>query len=139
MEIDQIIETIVRNLQKNGFPDSRVSLPKNALEFFVKKHDYELEDVLYEMQQNEVHSKIEEARIIFSADVFSDSQKEEIPEGFDFSALKNMDLSKLKEKAESMMSQMSPEERRRYEDMYAKMSPEERQKIFEQAKSMGLF
>ena len=139
MEIDQIIETIVRNLQKNGFPDSRVSLPKNALESFVKKHDFELEDVLYEMQQNEIHSKVEDVRIIFSPDAFSDPQKEEAPGGFDFSALKNMDLSKLKEKAESMMNRMSPEERTRYQDMYEKMSPEERQKIFEQAKSMGLF
>ena len=139
MEIDQIIETIVRNLQKNGFPDSRVSLPKNTLESFVKKHDFELEDVLYEMQQNEIHSKVEDVRIIFSPDAFSDPQKEEAPGCFDFSALKNMDLSKLKEKAESMMNQMSPEERKRYQDMYEKMSPEERQKIFEQAKSMGLF
>ena len=139
MEIDQIIETIVTNLQKNGFPDSRVSLPKKALESYAKKHDYELEDVLYEMKQNDIHSEIEDTRIIFSPNAFPDTKKEEPLAGFDFSALKNMDLSKLKERAESMMSQMSPEERKRYQDMYEKMSPEERQKIFEQAKSIGLF
>ena len=139
MEIDQIIETIVSNLQKNGFPDSKVSLPSNALEAFVRKHDYELEDVLYEMKQNEIYSKTENARIIFSPTPFSESEREDIPKDFDFSAMKNMDLSELKKKAEDMMNQMSPEERRRYEDMYAKMSPEERQKLFEQARSMGLF
>ena len=140
MEIDQIIETIASNLQRNGFPDSKVSLPKNSLESFVKKHDFELEDILYEMQQKDIYSTIESTRIIFSPTAFSDPEKEEaIPPGFDFSALKNMDLSKLKEKAETMMSQMSPEDRKRYQDRYEKMSPDERQKIFEQAKSMGLF
>ncbi|EKD27007.1 MAG: hypothetical protein ACD_79C00933G0002 [uncultured bacterium] len=137
MDIEAIFEKIISNLGKHGFPAKKVSFPKQSIENFVKKHDYDLTDVLDELHLNkDIYYKINDNQIIFSKTEFN--EEKETKEDIDLSKLKNMDPSILKQQAESMMKNMSPEELNEIQRKFENLSSEEKQKIFEMAKNMGL-
>ncbi|MBN2145140.1 MAG: hypothetical protein JW774_11000 [Candidatus Aureabacteria bacterium] len=131
MEIEQIIETIRTNLEKNGYPAKRVSFPKMALINFINKHDFELEDVLGEMQLKDIFHEVREDRIIFSSN-------KETPSEFDFSVLNKMDPAWIRQQAEMMMKHLTPEQLEEVRKKYEAMDPEEKRKVLEMAKNMGL-
>jgi hypothetical protein len=130
MEIDQLIKTIVSNLEKNGYPAKKVSFPKTSLEQFVKKNDYDLEDILGEMQLRDIFHESTPDKIIFSS-------TKEPDRGFDFSDLKNRDPFWVRQQAEAMMKNMTPEQMEDVRKKFEAMSPEEKQKIMDMAKNMG--
>ena len=137
MKMDSLIETIVSNLRKNGFPAKKVSLPKTALESFVKKSDFDLDDVLGEMEQQEIFQRMDGERVVFSAEPLA------TPSGFDFEnfnldSLKNLDPETLKKQAQSFMETLTPEQKEEAFKKFSGMSVEDRNKLFEAAKKMGL-
>ena len=137
--MEKIIETIVSNLQKNGFPSKKVSFPKASLESFIRKQDYELEDVLGEMRQDDIFSVIKGEKVIFSSEEMTQEKEAFDFSNMDLSALKNMDPKTLKERADEMMKNLPPEELEKYRKMFENMSAEEKSKLFDQARQMGLY
>lgn len=131
MEYSDIKETIVNNLKKNGYPEKKVSFNKDSLESFVKKHDYELDDILGEMEAEAIYSKLKNNKIIFSSTEFAEAA----PEGNPFSGFNNDDMKK---KAFEMMQNMSPEELESIKKKIDAMSDEEKAEMMNKAREMGL-
>lgn len=139
MDIDEIITTIKSNLKKNGFPDNKVTFPVGSLTNFLKKYDFDLDDVLGTLQDDEIYSKINEDKVLFSNQDFSKPDSS----GFDFSninldALKNMDPEQLKKQASEFMKTMSPEQMKDIKQKYDNMSEEERDQITKMSQKIGL-
>jgi len=140
MDIDEIIKTIKSNLKKNGFPDNKVTFPVSSLTNFVKKYDFDLDDVLGTLQDDEIYSKINnEDKILFSNHDLGKPDSS----GFDFSsinldALKNMDPEQLKKQASEFMKTMSPEQMKDIKQKYDNMSDEERDQITKMSQNIGL-
>lgn len=130
MEIDEIIEKITCNLTKNGFPQNKVSFSAASIENFVKKNDYDLEDVLGSLEDKSIFSKKEGEKIIFSSNDFN--QNKSFPD-IDWSALEKMDPEFLKQQADDLMKKMSPEQINDIKKKFDNLSSSEKEKIMKMA------
>lgn len=149
---EKFIETIKSNLDRNGFPDKKVSLPLEKLYEAAENKGLSLNDCLLAMENEGIFHEKTTEKIIFrgpaqnpfnesyvSAEESSKAQNS----SFDMNNV-NPDMFKGKSKediqkqAQDYMSQMSPDQLKQIQEMYAKMSPEEKQKIMDQARNMGM-
>lgn len=113
-------EQIIKNLENNGFPQKKVSLPLEKMYEVADNKGENLNSILDELNaQGIAHTKTSD-KIVFS------------------SALPNMGPDAFK-KAREMMDKMGPEEMQRLQEQIANMSDEEKEKLMQQAKAMGLF
>ena len=135
MELDDIIETIVTNLQKNGFPDKKVSFMKQKLLPFIEKHDFSMSEVQGELEDNDIYVIEEMERFIF--------QSEPVEESPDVNQMREA-IEKLKaqggdlqQKSQEMWNNMGEAEKKELMERFAKLDPKERQKIMEMGRSLG--
>lgn len=113
-------EQILKNLELNGFPTKKVSLPLEKMYEIADEKGENLNKILDDLKlEGIVHEKTDD-KIVFS------------------NGMPNLN-PKFFEKAQEMMRNMDPEEMRKVQEQVASMSEEERQKLMDQAKSMGLF
>lgn len=123
--MEQFIEQIIKNLESNGFPSKRVSLPTEKMFEVADNKGFSFNSVLNEMREkHNINSVIEGEKIVFSHE-----HKEEAPR------VPKEDMYK---QAQDMMSQMTPEELKKMQDMIMNMSPEEKEEMMKKGKEMGL-
>ncbi|MBL6991195.1 MAG: hypothetical protein ISR65_15530 [Bacteriovoracaceae bacterium] len=119
------IKSVINNLENNGFPQKRVSLPLEKMYEIAENKGLNLNQVLETLETD--HSIVSEKtddRIIFTQQLANDIDPN-----------KKEDLMK---QAMEMMNKMSPEELQRIQETFENMTPEEKQEIMRQGKDMGL-
>ena len=135
---EQFIKQISENLKGNGFPEKKVSLPLEKMYEVADSKGLSFNDVLREMKEKHgIESLLETERVIFSSAAQKDTKQNE---SFSFNPeeLKNMDQDELKDKAQSFMKSMSPEQMAEIQKTFANMSQEEKDEIMRKGKEMGL-
>ena len=119
------IEKIIENLESNGFPTKRVSLPTEKMFEAADNRGLSFNKVLGEMRDEyQINSIIEGEKIIFSHEYKEDAPR--VPKE---------DLYK---QAQDMMSQMTPEELQKMQDTILNMSPEQKEELMKKGKDLGL-
>ncbi len=113
-------DQILKNLEMNGFPQKKVSLPLEKMYEVADEKGENLNTILEELKVLGVDHLKEEDKIVFK------------------SALPNMTGDSIK-RAQEMMAKMDPKELKDLQEQIANMSEEEKEKLLEQAKAMGLF
>ena len=135
---EQFIKQIEENLKGNGFPEKKVSLPLEKMYEIADSKGLSFNDVLREMKEKHgIESLLETERVIFSSTAQKDAGNKE-PFSFNPEELKNMDQDELKDKAQSFMKSMSPEQMAEIQKTFANMSQEEKDEIMRKGKEMGL-
>ena len=135
---EQFIKQIKEYLKGNGFPEKKVSLPLEKMYEIADSKGLSFNDVLREMKENHgIESLLETERVIFSSTAQKDAESKE-PFSFNPEELKNMDQDELKDKAQSFMKSMSPEQMAEIQKTFANMSQEEKDEIMRKGKEMGL-
>ena len=135
---EQFIKQIEENLKGNGFPEKKVSLPLEKMYEIADSKGLSFNDVLREMKEKHgIESLLETERVIFSSTAQKDAESKE-PFSFNPEELKNMDQDELKDKAQSFMKSMSPEQMAEIQKTFANMSQEEKDEIMRKGKEMGL-
>lgn len=151
-EIGEFIAKIIETLNKNGYPDKKVSLPLEQM--YEKAYDrgFSFNKVLDFLKEKGIdHEKTTEKIIFFPA---TDSQtvpqqsakaapeqESDVgsgPSGFDPSSLGGINMGEMFKKAQEMMSQMSPEQIQNIQKMVSNMTPEQRAEMMKKAKDSGL-
>ncbi len=124
--MEQLKQQILSNLQRNGFPSKKVSLPTDKLFDAAERRGFSFNKLADQLRLEGIEITIEADRIIFSS--ISNT-----PDSSDF------ELGSLYQKAQEMMAKMSPEERDNLMKQYQNMSEEEKASIMDKAKKMGLY
>jgi len=110
---------ILRNLESNGFPNKKVSLPMDKLYESADNQGVNLNKILEELQADQIENIKQDDKIIFTK-------------------IKNMPNSDMLNKAKEMMDKMSPEQMNELKEKVQNMSPEELNNIMNSAKDMGI-
>lgn len=126
--MQNFIDKIINTLKANGFPQKRVSLPTEKMYEAADNKGLSFNQVLDEMKEkHQITAEIGPEKTIFS--------QEEAPSENPFGG---MDQASMFQKAQEMMSQMSPEELKRMQDMVANMTPEQKEEMMKKGKEMGI-
>ena len=120
--MEQLKQQILSNLQRNGFPSKKVSLPTDKLFDAAERRGFSFNKLADQLRLEGIEITIEADRIIFSS--ISNT-----PDSSDF------ELGNLYQKAQEMMAKMSPEERENLMKQYQNMSEEEKASIMDKAKN----
>lgn len=127
--MEEFIELIMRNLNKNGFPERRVSFDMEKLYELAEDRRISLNNVLDHMKTQGVDHDKKGDKIIF---------KVSAPQQPDFSGLPPDFLAQ----AQAMMGSMSEDEldatRAMVQERLGAMNEQERDQLFAQIKGMGL-
>jgi hypothetical protein len=127
LTMEDFIKQIIKNLENNGFPDKKVSLPTEKMYEIADNKGLSLNKVLETMKEQEgIHFEIGDEKIVFAKIVVDESN------------FPNLNPEMMK-KAQEMMSKMDPAEMQKIQDQIANMSEEEKEEMLEKAKGMGLF
>ena len=114
------IEQIISNLEANGFPAKRVSLPTEKMYEVADNKGLSFNAVLDEMKaSHNIQTEIGADKTVF----FKEEQ---------------MNQDDMYAQAQEMMSKMSPEELKQMQDMVMNMSPEQKEEMMKKAKDMGM-
>jgi hypothetical protein len=158
-ETGVFIANIVKNLEKNGFPDKRVSLPleklyesaynkglnfNRVLEFLAEKdiqHEKTAEKIVFYSAPKEVAKA--EAEIVVENDDSSPASSMDAPpsmedmmKGMGGDMFSNPKFKGMMDQAMNMMKNMSPEQLSEIQKMAENMSPEERDDMMKKAKDL---
>lgn len=118
--MEKFIEQILKNLENNGFPHKRVSLPTEKMYEIADNKGLSLNKALDGLKaKHNITSEIGADKIVFSKEV----------------AMSQEDMYA---QAQEMMSKMSPEEMQRMQEMVMNMSPEQKEELMQKGKDMGL-
>lgn len=125
--INNFKKQILKNLESNGFPDNKVSLPTEKMYEVADEKGLSLNKVLEELREEEnIQFEIGDDKIVFSKVTVDQNN------------FPNMNPDMMK-KAQEMMSSMNPSELAKIQEQIANMSEEEKEEMLKQAKNMGLF
>lgn len=128
----KFIEQIVKNLELNGFPAKKVSLPTEKMFEIADTKGFSFNAVMDEMNSSmQILGVIEGDKIVFSKAVENMS-------GFDMSAFEGLSESEQMAKAQEMMSKMDPAQLQGMKDIFMNMSEEEKADIMKKGKDLGL-
>ena len=124
--MEKFAEQIKKNLESNGYPGKRVSLPTEKMYEIADNKGLSLNKVLDFLKEDQgVGYEIGDDKIIFTSN-----------EPVDFSHLNQEDMMG---KAQEMMANMDPAQIEEIKKMYENMSASEKENILKQAKDMGLY
>lgn len=123
-------DQIKKNLENNGFPQKKVSLPLEKLYEIAESKGENLNKVLAELETEGIKNHKTLDKIIFQSSAG-------IPDSDNLKKVQTPE--EMYAKAQEMMKGMKPEELEKIQQEIAKMSPEDKEKLINQAKSMGLF
>ncbi len=123
-------EQIFKNLESNGFPHKRVSLPTEKMYEIADNKGVSLNAALDLLKsEHAVDYSIGDDKIIFSQSI--DNTEENDP-------FAGMDQAQMMQKAQEMMSQMDPAELKRMQDMFMNMSEQEKTELMQKGKDLGI-
>lgn len=132
------IDQIVKNLEGNGFPAKRVSLPMEKMFEIADSKGFSFNAVMDKMRTDlGIDGEIQGEKILFS----------KVPEvqstdGLDLSGLGDMfkggNSNDMMAKAQEMMAKMDPAELERMQQMFMNMSEDEKADIMKKGRDMGL-
>lgn len=117
---EQFVDNVVRNIERHGFPDKRVSLPLERMYEAAHGKGLNFNKVLASLEERGIYHEKTNDKVIFF-------QKSELP-----------DMAAQFQAAKEMFEKMTPEERQRLEDLYRNLTPEQMEEIKKQAQSLGL-
>lgn len=119
-------ENIIHSISKNGYPEKSVSLPFQPVFKAAKNSDTTISEVLKNLEQQGIKSKIEGDKILFFNESYK--EKEQEPESkFDFS-------NDMLKQAMDKIKDMDPQEVEKIKKQVMDMSPEEQERLMKQAK-----
>lgn len=125
--MEKFIEQIIKNLENNGFPSKKVSLPTEKMYEIADSKGFSFNAVLAKMQEShQVHYEVGADKIVFSKLAVNEK---------DFPNINPEMISKVQE----MLSKMDPAELQKIQEQVANMSEADRQEMMAKAKDMGLF
>jgi hypothetical protein len=148
-EIGAFIAKIIETLNKNGYPDKKVSLPLEQMYEKAYERGFSFNKVLDFLKEKGIdHQKTTEKIIFFpildsqtaplqSAEPAPEQGGGDIP-NFDPSSLGGLNMGEMFKKAQEMMSQMSPEQIQNIQKMVTNLTPEQRVEMMKKAKDSGL-
>ncbi|MBF0362031.1 MAG: hypothetical protein HQK49_13530 [Oligoflexia bacterium] len=138
------IEAIKKNLQNNGFPKNKVTLPLEKMYEIADSKGLNFNMILSELEEVEgiKHQKLTDKILFYSEsemEMKGDSENSENIETYQkiYDRLKGMDKKDIIKNAQEILKSMSPEEIRAMEELYQKMTPEEQERLMKNAKDMG--
>ena len=121
-------ELILKNLENNGFPAKKVSLPTEKMYEVADSRGVSLNTVLDELEAEQgIIADIGDDKIIFS------QQSEDSSDPFS-----GMNQEQMMAKAQEMMSHMDPAELARMQQMFTSMSDQEKANLMQKGKDMGI-
>lgn len=124
--MNEFIESIITNLQSNGFPAKKVSLPTDKMYEAADKRGLSFNRVLEKMkEEHRINAEIGAEKIIFSEEVVT-------------SEAPSFNQEDLIRQAQEMMAQMDPEELRKIQQAFEEMTPDEKDEIFKRGKDLGI-
>ena len=130
----EFIVKIIDTLNKNGFPEKKVSLPLEKLYESAHAKGINFNRILEFLSEKEdIHHEKEGDRIIFSKGAPQPATG--FMPGMD--AFKNMDMGMLMQQAQEMMKQMSPEQIAEAQNMVKNMSPDQVSKFQDMFSNMS--
>ena len=128
--MNEFIEQIIKNLNSNGFPAKRVSLPTEKMYEIADNKGLSFNKVMDSLKElHQIESVVDGEKIIFS--------KIETTSSSD-NPFAGMDQADMMKKAQEMMAQMDPAELERMKSMFMNMSEEEKEDIMKKGKDLGL-
>ncbi|MFZ8933339.1 MAG: hypothetical protein ACO20H_06930 [Bacteriovoracaceae bacterium] len=129
--MEEFINTIIKNLESNGFPQKRVALPLEKMYEIADQKELNFNKVLEELSQKGISHSKEGDRIIFSQDTMPN---------FDHLAemMNGKNPGDLMKMAQEMMAKMSPEQQEEIKNRVMNMDPKEREELMNKAKDMGM-
>ena len=120
---------IKKNLELNGFPEKKVSLPTEKMYELADNKGLSLNKALEFLKETDnIDYEVGSEKIIFSLKPIDSNQN------FNMDGI-TPDMMK---KAQEMMGKMDPAELERMKNQILNMSDEEREKMLEEAKKMGM-
>jgi hypothetical protein len=125
--MSNVEESILNSINKNGYPQKKVSLPFQPIFQACKNQDTSLSKVLKNLEAQDVLNEMKDDKIVFYDRNFI--SKRPGPDPYDIPE----DL--LKEASERLKS-MDPAEVERMKKKVMEMSPEERENMMKQAKDL---
>ena len=131
--METVIKSILSALEKNGFPEKKVTLPFQAIFKSCKKHETTLSNVLNHLKTSDILHETIGDRILFYHETLSPAKKEEKEEGerTDFGI-----SEKAYAEAMEKLKEMDPKEVERIKEQVMNMSPEERADMMKKAQEM---
>ncbi len=129
--MEEFINTIIKNLESNGFPHKRVALPLEKMYEIADQKELNFNKVLEELSQKGISHTKQGDRIIFS--------QETMPNFEHLAEMMNgKDPDELMKMAQEMMAKMSPEQQEEIKNRVMNMDPKERESLMNKAKDMGI-
>ena len=138
-EFQKFVQSVVDNLRKNGFPDSKVAFPLERMYELADKKGLNFNKVLEALAGLGIaHEKTPE-KVIFSSTAQQAPAAGNPFSGLDLSGLKDLPPDQMMAAAAQAMQQMNPEQLQALQGMLEGMTDEQREEMMEAAKKMGLF
>lgn len=121
---------ILKNLEANGFPGKKVSLPTEKMYEKADEKGLSLNQVLdYMRTEYLVDNTIEVEKIIFSP--LKEQDQAQGP-------FAGMDSAEMMKKAQELMSQMDPGELKKIQEQFQSMSESEKADLMQKGRDMGI-
>lgn len=138
-DFDQFVQNVINNLQKNGFPESKVAFPLERMYEAAHRKGLNFNKVLEALGGLGIaHEKTPE-KVIFASTAHETAAAGHNPfAGLDLGGLKDLPPDQMMAAAAQAMQQMGPEQMQAIQGVLDNMSDEERAQMMEQAKKMGL-
>lgn len=131
--MQEFIKKIIKNLESNGFPEKRVSLPVEKMYEAADNRGLSFNKVLETMKEERlVDAEIGPEKIVFSR------PEEPAQADLDQTPMEDMDQAEMFKKAQEMMSNMDPAELKKMQEMVMGMSEEEKEELMKKGKDMGI-
>jgi DNA-binding transcriptional MerR regulator len=122
-------EIIIKNLNANGFPLKKVSLPLEKMYEVADDKGVNFNKILELLKQEGINSEKTSDKIIFSKiNNTADSL---------YADFQNLSPAEMMKKAAEMMKSMSPEQMAEIKKQYDSMTPKQREEIMKKGKEMG--
>jgi len=125
MSMQEFMETIEKNLIKNGFPQKKVAFPLEKLYEEADKKGLSFNKVRESLQEKSIYTETNDTKIIFSSTDPTLTAKD---------VFKNVSSETMRSMEEEM-GKLSPEQIAMAQEMLEKMSPEEKEALMAQAAS----
>jgi hypothetical protein len=133
------VERVVQQLEKNGFPERRVSFPIERMYESAATKGLSFNKVLEALGERGIaHEKTPEKVVFFPGTEAPATADASAFAGLDPSMLAGMSQEQLLAAAQSAMQHMSPEQVASLRAMVEGMTPEQQAEMMEQAKKLGL-
>ncbi len=118
-DFNQLVESVLTTLTKNGYPGNHVALPIDRMYEVAHTKGLNFNKVLSALAERGIGHKKEGNRLIFSqANVDEPSETRNPFDNFDIGSIPQDKMKGLMEQAAKMMGNMSPEEMEKVMSLY---------------------